>query len=69
INSVFIHLKIKTKFYNSFGVSDANILNEKGIETINLGDGITNPHTTDEQIEIKTLIQLKEIIKQFLDYL
>ena len=69
INSVFIHLKIKTKFYNSFGVSDANILNEKGIETINLGDGIINPHTTDEQIEIKTLIQLKKIIKQFLDYL
>lgn len=65
INSVFNHLKIKIKFYHSFGVSDANILNEKGIETINLGDGIINPHSIKEQVQINTLIQLKEIIKNF----
>ena len=69
ISGVFKDLNIKTQFDYSFGVSDANILNNHGIETINLGDGIINPHTTDEQIEIKTLIQLKKIIKQFLDYL
>jgi tripeptide aminopeptidase len=69
INNVFKNLDIKTKFGYSFGVSDANILNNHGIETINLGDGIINPHTTDEQVEIKTLIQLKEIIKQFFNCL
>lgn len=69
ISGVFKDLNIKTQYDYSFGVSDANILNNHGIETINLGDGIINPHTTDEQVEIKTLIQLKEIIKQFLNYL
>lgn len=69
ISNIFKDLNIKTQFDDSFGVSDANILNSHGIETINLGDGIINPHTTDEQVEIKTLIKLKEIIKHFLDCL
>lgn len=69
ISDVFKDLNIKTQFDYSFGVSDANILNNYGIETINLGDGIINPHTTNEQIEINSLNKLKESIKNFLLYL
>ncbi|KKP60417.1 MAG: Peptidase T-like protein [Candidatus Roizmanbacteria bacterium GW2011_GWA2_34_18] len=68
ISGVFKDLNIKTQFDYSFGVSDANILNNHGIEIINLGDGVIDSHTIREQIEVKTLIQLKEIIKKIFDY-
>ena len=39
------------------GGSDANILNGKGIPTINLGIGMTDVHTTDEHIKIADLMK------------
>lgn len=69
INLIYNSLDIKSQYHSYSAVSDANILNSKGIETVNLGDGVINAHTINEEIEIKTLIQLKEIIKKFLDYL
>ena len=38
------------------GGSDANIYNEKGITTINLGIGMTKIHSKDEYITIKDLV-------------
>ena len=50
----------------SSAVSDANILNSKGIEVINLGDGVENAHIVNEQININDLIKLKNIIYKIL---
>jgi tripeptide aminopeptidase len=45
----------------SLGGSDANSLNEKGIESINLGIGAQNPHSNDEFIYIEDLVKSAEI--------
>lgn len=63
---VYGFLNIKPQFFSYSAVSDANILNSKGIEVINLGDGVENAHTVNEQIKIDDLIKLKMIISKIL---
>jgi tripeptide aminopeptidase len=45
----------------SLGGSDANSLNGRGIESINLGIGAQNPHSNDEFIFIEDLVNSSEI--------
>lgn len=45
----------------SLGGSDANSLNERGIQSINLGIGAQNPHSNDEFIFIEDLAKSAEI--------
>ena len=45
----------------SLGGSDANSLNGRGIESINLGIGAQNPHSNDEFIYLEDLIKSAEI--------
>jgi tripeptide aminopeptidase len=45
----------------SFGGSDANSLNAKGIKAVNIGIGAQNPHSVDEFILIEDLIKTAEI--------
>lgn len=66
IIKVYDLLNIKTLYHSYSAVSDANILNSKGIEVINLGDGVENAHTINEQIKIDDLIKLKMIISKIL---
>lgn len=66
INKIYDLLNVKSLYYSYSAVSDANILNSKGIEVINLGDGVENAHTVNEQIKIDDLIKLKMIISKIL---
>lgn len=45
----------------SYGGSDANSLNAKGISCINLGIGAANPHSNDEYIYIADLYKTSDI--------
>lgn len=45
----------------SWGGSDANSLNERGIECVNLGIGAENPHANDEYILLEDLQKSSEI--------
>jgi tripeptide aminopeptidase len=45
----------------SLGGSDANSLNGRGIESVNLGIGAQNPHSNDEFIYIEDLVKSSEI--------
>lgn len=66
INKIYDLLNVKSLYYSYSAVSDANILNSKGIEVVNLGDGVENAHTVNEQIKIDDLIKLKMIIIKIL---
>ena len=46
----------------SAGGSDANVFEEMGIPTLNLGDGSTGTHTPDEQITNEDLLRLVELV-------
>ena len=54
-------LQIKTDLISSGGGCDANILNGYGIPTINLGIGIENAHSVNEQITVKNLVKTAEL--------
>lgn len=48
------------------GGSDANVLNSKGIPTVDLGIGMTNVHTTEEYIEIEDLVNTTKLILELI---
>jgi tripeptide aminopeptidase len=48
------------------GGSDANMLNAKGIPSVNLGIGAQNPHGDDEFILIEDLMKTAEIAEQII---
>ena len=48
------------------GGSDANMLNAKGLPTINLGIGAQNPHANDEFILIEDLHKTVEIARELI---
>lgn len=59
-------LNLKVKHVSSGGGSDANILNQKNIKTLNLGIGMQNAHTTDEFIFKKDLLNSAKLIYQII---
>jgi tripeptide aminopeptidase len=59
--SVLQKVGLKPEPRNSLGGSDANSLNERGIQAINLGIGAQNPHSNDEFILIEDLVKSAEI--------
>ena len=46
----------------SFGCSDANVFNKKGIHVLDLGDGTMDAHTTEEKISVGSLLKLKDLV-------
>ncbi|MBP7653038.1 M20/M25/M40 family metallo-hydrolase [Candidatus Dependentiae bacterium] len=55
-------LNLDVKMEKSFGGSDANIFNEKGIETLNLSVGYSKPHTSEETIKLSSLKEIVDVI-------
>ncbi|MCX8028853.1 MAG: M20/M25/M40 family metallo-hydrolase [Brevinematales bacterium] len=53
---------IKPKLVDTRGGSDANIFNSKGLETLNISCGMRNPHSCEEFIYIKDLIDISKLV-------
>jgi tripeptide aminopeptidase len=66
ILQVYKKLGIQPNLKKSWAVSDANTLNDEGIMTLNLGDGVLNAHTLNETIEVESVVKIYEIIMQIL---
>lgn len=66
LKTILKNLKLKPKEKVAWGVSDANIFNDKKYLCFNLADGTEFTHTKNERIKIKDLLKLKEIIKNLI---
>ncbi len=53
---------IKTNITTSWGCSDANVFVDKGLECINLGNSVMNPHTNKEKITVADLNKLYSVM-------
>lgn len=53
---------IKPRLIDTRGGSDANILNAKGLETLNISCGVRNPHSVEEFIYIKDLLDIAKLV-------
>lgn len=58
--------KLTPTLVNSLSVSDANILNQAGITTFVLSDGVANAHTTKESIQVADLVKMQQLVLSFL---
>lgn len=69
IKKILKKLNLNPKLIQSWGVSDANIFNNrKNLLVFNLADGSEFSHSLKERIKISNLIKLKEIIKNLLKF-
>jgi tripeptide aminopeptidase len=66
IRTIYKKLKIKETFRKSFGGSDANFFNQHGINVVDIGDGVFNPHTNNESVSIKDLNILTDIFSSYI---
>lgn len=66
ISDIFKRLGIEPDFLSSFGGSDANFFNSKGVRVVNIGDGVVDAHTTKERIALKDLFRLKDIYSSYI---
>ena len=57
----FQELGLEPRPLHYAGGSDANVFNEKGLPTINVGIGAQNPHSPDEFILLEDLVRAYEI--------
>ncbi len=60
--SAYKKLSFKPEGLTYYGGSDANIVNKHNINTVNIGIGIKNPHSHNEEIAVQDLVTSAEII-------
>ncbi len=51
----------------SGGAADANVFNERGLECVNLANGMANIHTPDEHIAVADLEAMVDVTLALLD--
>lgn len=57
---------VQPDMQKQYGVSDANVLNHWGIQTLTLADGVEHPHTVHETITVSNLEKLTAIVQTLL---
>lgn len=62
VKDVMISQNIKPNIYETYGGSDANIFNAKGIETITLGSGYYNAHAYDEFVNLAEMEEIFSVL-------
>lgn len=55
-------LGLPVSYVKGGGVSDGNVLFDKGIRTINLGDGTKYAHTKQEEASISEMVKLADLV-------
>lgn len=58
-------LGMKTSFADTYGGSDANKFNARGIETVPIGSGYYNSHQYDEFVSLSDMQDIFEFLKKF----
>ena len=66
IFKTLVKVGLEPKPTSSWGGSDANSLNEKLIESVNIGIGAENPHSNDEFILLDDLQKSSEIVLELI---
>lgn len=56
----------KPRYERTTGVSDVNSLVGAGIKAVCLADGVKNPHSKEESVEVKVLDELKDLVAALL---
>lgn len=66
LNQTYMKLGMKPNFYATFGGSDANIFNRKGITCVAIGSGYYNPHQYDEYVDLQDMENLLKFLVEYI---
>lgn len=58
-------MSLKPVFAKTYGGSDANMFNKKGIKSVAIGSGYYNPHEYTEYINLAEMVQILEFLNRF----
>jgi len=58
---------LEPSFILSGGGADANVFNERGLQCVNLANGMTDIHTPDERIAVADLEQMVDVTLALID--
>jgi len=67
LKRIFAELDFDSNALRYYGGSDANVMNSKNIQTVNIGVGVNNPHSYDEYIGINDLYMTAHVISAILE--
>ncbi len=62
VDSAIKRIGLETRLESTGGGSDTNIMSGKGIQAVTLGIGMTNAHTTSEDIAIRDMEKTAELV-------
>ena len=62
LKRVYKNLSLQPEGLTYYGGSDANVVNGHGIQTVNIGIGVKNPHSYNEEIAVQDLGTTAELL-------
>lgn len=63
---VIENLGLNPNLLIKWACSDANMFHSNGIKTLNLGDGVVDPHTVKESVSVESLMLLAKLISSLI---
>lgn len=65
LNTTFQAMKLTPNYFSTFGGSDANIFNSRGIVSVPIGSGYYNAHEYTETADLQDMTVIFEFLKKF----
>ncbi len=65
LEKTFASMNLKPNYFETFGGSDANVFNAKGIRCVPIGSGYYHAHQYTEEAHIDDMQQIGEFLKRF----
>jgi tripeptide aminopeptidase len=65
--AAFEQLRIEPRFQTTGGAADANVFNERGLQCLNLANGMAEIHTRDEHISVADLELMTDVTVALID--
>lgn len=66
LENTFASMKLTPNYFETFGGSDANIFNAKGIRCVPIGSAYYNAHQYTEYADIKAMAEITEFLHRFI---
>jgi tripeptide aminopeptidase len=65
--AAFERISVEPRFQTTGGAADANVFNERGLQCLNLANGMAEIHTRDEHISVADLELMTDVTVALID--
>ncbi|MBT3412947.1 MAG: M20/M25/M40 family metallo-hydrolase [Candidatus Jacksonbacteria bacterium] len=65
LDKTFKRMNLEPNYYETFGGTDGNVFNSKGITCVPIGSGYYNAHQYSEYVDLAEMQEIAEFLKEF----